>query len=1099
MSKARAAVIVLSLLVGTAVMVFVIVPLNVAALRSLTGRRAAARAAEVADRAANQREVARAFGDAARPGGQGGHEEFRDVLNAIGNSAKGGDAVALNDLFDGERMAEEFRRAGALKGLAPPLQWQFAAGVKRGMIQALTRPGNVLAWTQTEVRSVKLAAGGTEAVVIARHRDARFVLKIRWWLTRAPGDWRVYDFEELDSGLRMSTLMASLLPHGDRLPAVPPEWVKATPAMQEASAALKAGNLAGAAQAVKRLENLPLPPKIDAVRWLLDGSVKIGQRRFWEAEPCLDRARALNPDMPCLDLLYATVYNQTGKPREALAHVQKYRALLGDDPDTLYQLGLAQSRLGRKDEAAATLRKCLAEEPGAVDCLLELRRVLPRGRKGELAAHYARLPQGEQYFEELALAALGDRDGEAVEAYVAVLRRRNFNDPTVDACEARAKALAGQAEAAAALFKKALANMPAGQGRTNYLHEFLLDLAETRDALRAYRLAPDAREGFAVLAQELLGRRDEDGLRGLLAAHRRAQPDDPWLNFYAGELHADAREFDQADRAFAAAQAKLKDEAARERVRARRVFVRYQAGKGLSAYDDIGPRRATFQQLANQFALARDRTRLAALLAAHRRHDAEDPQLALWEAETAWLAKDHAAAVRLLQKHRDGVFADPRYRYKFVPRLLCGLVKLGRVEQARREAETLARRGAVDRHGLRSAFNELIRDRNHKGVEALAAALRAAAPDDAEGLVWQARAEILWGRLPQAGELMRSALPKQAQPFKRDQYLREFLYDTVAAGKAVEGYRLAPEPDRAFRIVADTLLNGYSVSNGPEDDFDDDFPDDGLPPNGVPTAQARELLRQLIDAHRARRPQDAAPDLYAGALYRREGKYEQAAAAFARGLARNPPADLRQRFRYDQVETLYRAGKGLTAYTQSPDRQTFVQLANLCVQDRKAKDLLALTAAHRRTDPADPALPLWEAEARFVAGDYAAALKQLKVNRDAILAQPNERWKFKDLLVRCLVRLKRFDEALKAAQAFAKERNGNLLLPAVVYAAAGDVAQTRAQLEKCARRYYNAFAFYGDPDLGPALCSEPFRELHRRYPERLPLPLSERGRRVPRF
>ena len=101
--------------------------------------------------------------------------------------------------------------------------------------------------------------------------------------------------------------------------------------------------------------------------------------------------------------------------------------------------------------------------------------------------------------------------------------------------------------------------------------------------------------------------------------------------------------------------------------------------------------------------------------------------------------------------------------------------------------------------------------------------------------------------------------------------------------------------------------------------------------------------------------------------------------------------------------------------------------------------------------------------------------------------------------MRSLVHLKRFDEALKEARGFAKERNGNLLLPAVVYAAAGDVAKTEAELAKCARRYYGSFGFYNDPDLGPALSREPFRTLRQRFPEHLPLPLSERGRRIPRF
>src|SRR5205823_6859541 len=134
------------------------------------------------------------------------------------------------------------------------------------------------------------------------------------------------------------------------------------------------------------------------------------------------------------------------------------------------------------------------------------------------------------------------------------------------------------------------------------------------------------------------------------------------------------------------------DKKARERILSRRVFVRCQAGKGLSAYDDIGPRGATFDQLAGWFAQGREGKRLAALVAAHRRNEPGDPKLPLWEAEAAWLAQDHAAAVRLLQKHRDGVFADPANRFKFAHRLLHGLANFGRLDEFRKEAEALVRR-----------------------------------------------------------------------------------------------------------------------------------------------------------------------------------------------------------------------------------------------------------------------------------------------------------------------------------------------------------------------------------------------------------------------
>lgn len=1106
MSKARLTVTVLGILGGAVVMATVIVPLNLAALRGVTGR----------DGDEPRRQFARwrqappppvmpvpLPGAARRPAPPDTPAGVEDLFDALNVAVQGGDPQAIADHLDGARMAQELRRAGVLRGLPAGLDAQLAEGLRRGMAQALARNGPALALAGTEIRSVKPLAGGNEVAVVTRQRDNNnhSVAKLRWWLARWGDGWKVYDLEDLDSAVRVSAVVASMLPKGPGLPRIPPEWAATGPALQEAGQAIRGGDFAGAERALDRLKGARLPPSLEAVRLLVLAAAKVGQRQFHLARPLLDKARALNPDMPALDFLYGVVYNQTGRPGEALTHLKKYRDLLGDDPDLSLQLGVALSRLGRAAEAVPHLRQALDEDPGFVDALLELRRALPRGQKAELRRRYAALPQAHQFFEELALDALRDRDAEAVRLYAAVLRGQGLNDPVMDACEARAKAQAGQLEAAAALFKRAMDNMRDGQARKNYTREFVLDLVDAGQAVRAYALVPDRDEAFPLLAQELFNNRDTDALRELIAARRRDRPDDPWAHFYSGELLADAKEYDRADKEFAAAQAGMKDEPGRERVRWQRVWVRYRAGRWRAAYEEVGPRAATFNQLADLLAQARDGKRLGELLALQRAREPGDPNLPAWEAESAWLARDYASVVRLLRQHRAGVFAGQRWQFRFAPRLLHSLVKLGRLEEACKEVRALARNPA-QRAGLNTAFTDLIRDRQDKAATAFAAARCAADPADPEGLVWQARADLLARRFALVGLLLRRALNHQPNENLRQNYLYEFLADAAQLREPLEGYRAAPDPDRAFRILADSLL-GYARFVAPPDGDDDrdDFPEDeDFRAGGPAPAEARQDLRRLIAAHRAARPNDPAADLYLGALYRAEKDYAKAAEAYARGMARKPPDDLRQRFRYDQAETLYRSGKVVAAYAElGRDKQIFVQLANLCSQDRKGRELNELVAALRQANPNDADLPAWECEARYLMGDYAGALDLLLQHRAGAFALPANQWKYRDRLVRCLARLKRFDEAAKEAEASVKGRGGNLLLPAVVYALRGDVERTRAALAKCSRSFYNAVTFYADPDLGPALCSERFRELQRRYPEPLPLPASERKRFGRRF
>src|SRR5262249_21188712 len=95
---------------------------------------------------------------------------------------------------------------------------------------------------------------------------------------------------------------------------------------------------------------------------------------------------------------------------------------------------------------------------------------------------------------------------------------------------------------------------------------------------------------------------------------------------------------------------------------------------------------------------------------------------------------------------------------------------------------------------------------------------RRAAPRARSG---RAGAEILKGQLARAGALLRSALERRPPAPERDRFLREFLYDGAAAGKALDAYREAPDADAAFPILADVLLGSVFDRAVRVENFDD--------------------------------------------------------------------------------------------------------------------------------------------------------------------------------------------------------------------------------------------------------------------------------------
>src|SRR5262249_7360353 len=151
-------------------------------------------------------------------------------------------------------------------------------------------------------------------------------------------------------------------------------------------------------------------------------------------------------------------------------------------------------------------------------------------------------------------------------------------------------------------------------------------------------------------------------------------------------------------------------------------------------------------------------------------------------------------------------------------------------------------------------------DRNYALLQSLLEAHAKTDPTDPELLRSRYRLEIRQGRVAEGVALFKAALAKHAGEERRRDLVSDFLFDMVDAGKPLEGYRAAPDAKEAFQMLAEDLLEQAD-------------------PKG---------LRQLIEAHRARHPDDTWLALYTGELHVRDGAWDKAAQAFREGLQQAP-------------------------------------------------------------------------------------------------------------------------------------------------------------------------------------------------------------------
>ncbi len=1069
-------------------------------------------------------------------------QELRPFFESLNGAFRAGDQERIMAHFDMDRLYDEL---GALEIFFQPLRQnrqESIRGMRQGMGRAMQQQAPLLVWTGTDIKNIKMLEGN-EAVVIARHRvEAGMFLKMRWWVTKRTGTWRLYDMEDLDVGLRISTTAVTIVEVG--LGNVP-ELARAMNQLRDAIQAVALRRDPNAAEKILgQIAAVKFPKRLDGVRSLVIGLVRLQRGQAKEALAAFEQAHRLHPDMPCLDLTKAIAFNDLGDWNNALKHLEAYQGLLGDDAAVCRELGEALRGLSRFPEARAAYRKALDYDPKDPDAFLGLLRALaPEDNRDDLGQRFAKLDRPHENFDICAEDCRKAQDFASLEPLALAMRKIDPNYAPVDFFLALAKAWAGRADQAVPLFQAALAKQPDAGRRQVYVQGFLQAMAHA-GPLEAYRAVPDARAAFRVLAPELQKNFQPDELRQLVAAHAKNHADDPWLPFFQAEVLVQEGNYPLAEKAFAAALAKPPDAFPLDQFRGSRVLARYHTGQGLSAYADIGPKHETFQQLVNLCFLEQNYTLLQTLLAEHAKIDPNHPDLAryrirlkirqdktaegitLFQAALAREAREenrknmvsdflfdmmdagkalegyqavpdatHALQVlaedlldrgnwqefrRLLEAHRQKLPDDPwlhfycgelhiqekawdkaagvlaqawkkapaDLRNRFRWNCVFALYKAGRAQQAYDEIEPR-------KEIFGQLANLLAQDKKGGEIEALIKSHRPHAGDDPDLLLFEARAKIFLGQPIHAIPLFHKAYQKQTLDSRRKDYLRDFVLDMAAAGQTVQAYGAAPDKVFAFEALAGNLV----------------------------FQKKEKELAQLLDAHRLNQRADQPwHHFFSGELALLRGDIPQADRHFSAAFAKASPQNnwtCRHRLYLIRIK----AGKAAATYQEfGRGNRIFQDLAQQCLNDKNAPQLADLIAAHRLDRPEDSHIPAWELDVKWLNQDYAGTWQLLTQNRQRLAGHSSFRWKFDNYLVRCLVKLKKTTEAIQEAETIVHKRQGNRLLLVLAQASAGDVNRTIAVMDKH-RSQYLVEDCYRDPDLGPLLRGEPFREFRLRFPE----------------
>jgi tetratricopeptide (TPR) repeat protein len=510
----------------------------------------------------------------------------------------------------------------------------------------------------------------------------------------------------------------------------------------------------------------------------------------------------------------------------------------------------------------------------------------------------------------------------------------------------------------------------------NYLWSLNGDEEDSDDVGTRFAKLDNLHDNFDKFAADCERRHVPQLLERLAVAMRKIDPEYAPVDYSLACCKARQGQAEEAAALFKAAMVKGKDKNKREEYVTGFVTAMAAAGKSKEAYAVAPDATVAFRILAAEAMKGYQLDELQQLVALHGKEHADDPLLALYQAEIyvreerfALAEKTFAAA---LAKPLDDETLKPFRGSRVLARFRTGEPMAAYRDIGPRQETFLQLAGL------------LFEDEDDVELQSL---LDTHAKNDAGDIdvpCYRYRLKIRQNHMAEGVALFKAVLDKKLTKEKREEIVNDFLSQAVNAGKTLEGYQAAPDAKKAFKF----LMQQLSYQN----DRLEDMP-------------------RLIAAHREKEPSDPWLAYYQGEIHLKAQAWDKAAQVLGEGL-KKAPKDLQDTFRGRFVFAMYKAGQGLKAYEETEPRdKTFTELADLLTGDKNGTELAALVKAHRlHAGDDDPDVLFYDALAHVLMKQPAetAALVQKAVQKQAI------EWRRTRYTNRYLWAMEETDQALPA-------------------------------------------------------------------------------------
>jgi len=361
------------------------------------------------------------------------HAELDAFFTKLGTAARKGDRKTYRECLSADAMIRHLEARGLVTFRTDRERASFLKGAEGSLGNSM----NNMAFDRHVISRIEeIAPNQVMAFTRTFNNELQITIKMRWWLVKDAGAWRVYDLEELSQGTRASTMMGALV--GGRT-GKPEPWLAPFEQLAKSMQDLSGDNMLEKfmeleTHAEKVLKKSP-PEEIEIIarHLLVSGRLTNG-----DAEGALEeigKLEKMTNVTPGLHLEKAAAFVALEKPVEARAAIQAYVDILGWDSDVHEMMADAYISEGNKKDALDHALKGLADHKDALGCLASAAVASGAGGVGDLAKHFDATQDSEAAYETAIDYSLEVEDEAVAKALVGMLKAKHPKSDLVEVYE----------------------------------------------------------------------------------------------------------------------------------------------------------------------------------------------------------------------------------------------------------------------------------------------------------------------------------------------------------------------------------------------------------------------------------------------------------------------------------------------------------------------------------------------------------------------------------------------------------------------------------------------------------------------------------------